>query len=355
MTARGGKRTRKAGAVAPPWASRPLADTGLPPRILAVLRAAGCRTCGDWISTPDAADSPKLSPADRDWARRIAAALSPLVSPRPPQPSPMPFARWLATLLPDRWHAALHHRRALDAEGASPALHEVPLARVGTALGITRERVRQLLDLAHALLAAPLAQTLAAPLYADARAALDASGGALSPAEWVQTAQESPLWADASPTAALLVLHDAAPARIGLHRGLFTSLSPDAADALDARLRGAIRQAGGLLPLATIPGAPPALHLRLARRMPDLVVLRDGRAGRLDRDAPRLLREILLVRSPQRLETIASAYNALVHPESQRGIGLVRQWIRSDPAIRRLSPNLYALAPGYQPSLFAAP
>ena len=89
--------------------------------------------------------------------------------------------------------------------------------------------------------------------------------------------------------------------------------------------------------------------------MPDLVVLRDGRAGRLDRDAPRLLREILLARSPQRLETIASAYNALVHPESQRGIGLVRQWILSDPAIRRLSPNLYALAPGYQPSLFAAP
>ena len=181
------KRGPKARASA--WAARPLADTGLPPRILAVLRDAGCRTCGDWTSTPNAANSPKLSPADRNWTRRIADALQPLV-PAGTCP-PIPFARWLATLLPDRWHAALVHRRALDADGAALSLHEIPLSRVGSALGITRERARQLLDLATALLSAPLAQTLATPLSDDARAALDAAGGALSPSEWLQAA--SPL------------------------------------------------------------------------------------------------------------------------------------------------------------------
>lgn len=345
MTARG----RKAGTSA--WATRPLADTGLPPRLLAVLRAAGCRTCGDWDAKPSAPDFSNLPDADRAWALRIATALRPLV--RSSEAPPMPFARWLETLLPDRWHAASVHRRALDADGAALSLHEIPLARVGSALGITRERARQLLDLAHALLAAPLAQALAAPLYADARTALDASGGALSPAEWLQAAGVSPLWADASPVGALLVLHDTAPSRITLHRGLFSSLAPAAADVLDTRLRDALRQADGLLPLGVLPGAPPAMYLRLARRMPDVIALRDGRAGWLDRDAPRLLREILLARGPRRLDSLAADYNALVHPESQRGIGLVRQWILADPAIRRLSPNLYTLAPGYQPSLFA--
>lgn len=350
MTARGARRGRPPRAA--PWATRPLADTGLPPRILAVLRAAGCRTCGDWAAAPAAADSPKLPDADRAWTRRIAAALAPLARGKL---EPMPFSRWLSTLLPDRWHAALSHRRALDAEGAAPSLHDIPLARVGAALGITRERARQLLDLSRAFLAAPLAQTLAAPLYDAARTTLDAAGGALSPAEWLQAAGDSPLWADISPAGALLVLHDAAPARIVLHRGLFASIPPDALDALDTRLHDALRQAGGLLPLATIPGAPPALYNRLAQTLPGVLVLRDGRGGLLDRDAPRLLREILLVRGPLRLDAITAAYNALACPASQRGIGLVRQWLLADPAVHRPAPNLYALAPGYQPTLFASP
>ena len=346
MTARG----KKAGTSA--WAARPLADTGLPPRILTVLRTAGCRTCGDWAASPSSPDFSDLPEVDRAWAHRIATALRPLV--RTSEAPAMPFAHWLENLLPDRWHAAIVHRRALDADGAALSLHEVPLARVGSALGITRERARQLLDMATAFLSAPLAQALAAPLYASARANLDTAGGGLSPAEWLQIATTSPLWAFTSPVGALLILHDAAPTRIDLHRGLFSSLSPDAADALDARLRDAIRQADGLLPLGVVPGAPPAMYERLARLMPDVLALRDGRAGWLDRDAPRLLREILLSRGPLRLDALATAYNSLVHPESQRGIGLVRKWLLADPALRRLAPNLYGLAPGYQPSLFAS-
>ena len=89
MTARGARRGRPPRAA--PWATRPLADTGLPPRILAVLRAAGCRTCGDWATAPAAADSPKLPDADRAWARRIAAALAP------------PARATLSAVRPARW------------------------------------------------------------------------------------------------------------------------------------------------------------------------------------------------------------------------------------------------------------
>ena len=89
--------------------------------------------------------------------------------------------------------------------------------------------------------------------------------------------------------------------------------------------------------------------------MPDALALRDGRAGLLERDGPRVLREILLARGDLRLEALAGAYNAAVFPECQRGVGKVRQWVLGDAAVERKGTGVYGLREGYQAELFARP
>lgn len=351
MTPRTGRRRRGA---APAWAGRPLADTGLPPRFLAALRAAGLETCGQWGGATAPLAAARLPEEDVRWAEKLGVALRALLAAEAKKKNlpPKSFADWLSTMLPERWRLAVTVRRVLDGEGAAPSLHERPLVQVGGELGVTRERARQILESALRVLAAPLAQRLADGLYESARGILEAGGGGLFPAEWVQAAEENPLWSGVSPTGALLVLHRAAPERIGLYREMFTVRPAEELDRLDAQLRQALRQSGGLLPVGVL-GNAAALAGRLARRSPDLLVLRDGRAGLVERDATRLLHEILLARGPLRLALLAEAFNAKVFPESQRGTGRIRVWVLGDPAIRRLAPDVYGLAPGFQPVLFA--
>lgn len=269
----------------------------------------------------------------------------------------MRFTEWLKGALPERWREAVWARRALDGEGGGVGLHEVALARVGEKLGVTRERARQILERAREALSGEEAQRMAEGLYGAARAVLEGAGGAMMPGEWAEAVGEEDVWEGVSPTGALLVLHDAAPGRIGLHRGVFTVLGEEEADAVDGRLRAALRQAGAAVPLGTLSGSVGDARLleRLARSMPDALVLRDGRAGLLERDGPRVLREILLARGDLRLEALAGAYNASVFPECQRGVGKVRQWVLGDAAVERKGTGVYGLREGYQAELFARP
>jgi hypothetical protein len=348
MTGRPARRGRAAAS----WTKRPVADTGLPPRFLAALHTAGCETCGQWDGGGEVFAAAGLPEEDVRWAETVGGALKALLAAEAKKVGrpPMCFADWLAAMLPDRWRMAVGLRRALDGEGAAPSLHERPLAQVGAELGVTRERARQILESALRVLAAPLAQRLADGLYESARGILESGGGGLFPSEWVRAAEGNPLWSGVSPTGALLVLHQAAPDRIGLYREMFTVLSAEELDRQDAQLRQALRQAGGLLPLGVLGNG---MAGRLARRAPDLLALRDGRAGLVDRDAPRLLHEILLARGPLRLAVLAEAFNAKVHPGSQRGTGRIRMWVLGNPSIRRIAPDVYGLAPGFQPELFA--
>ncbi len=267
----------------------------------------------------------------------------------------MRFVEWLEGALPERWREAVWARRALDGEGGGVGLHEVALARVGEKLGVTRERARQILERAREALSGDAAQRAAEGLYGSVRAVLEGAGGAMMAGEWAAAARTEVEWEGVSPTGALLVLHDAAPGRIGLRRGVFTVLGEEEADAVDARLRDALRRAGAAVPLGALSGTVGDARLleRLARSMPDALVLRDGRAGLLERDGPRVLREVLLARGDLRLDALASAYNATVFPECQRGVGKVRQWVLGDGAVERKGTGVYGLKAGYQAELFA--
>lgn len=334
------------------WDGRTLEDTGLAPRIVAALRKAGVESCGDWGGKEEVLAGTGLPTEDCEWAGRVGRVLAGALG---GQGSEMEFADWLGAMLPERWRRAVEVRMALDGEGTALSLHDAPLGMVGEALGVTRERARQVLGMAGKVLAAPLAQWAAGRLYGAARAVLESAGGGMFPAEWAAAAGEEGMWRGVSPVGALLVLHGAAPERIGLHRGLFVSLSVAEAEALDGRLRAAMRQGGGLVPLGVVGGSAKgaAMMERLARTMPDALVSRDGRAGLVERDARRLLREILLARGALRLETLAGAFNASVFPECQRGVGKVREWVLGDAAVRRVDAGVYGLAEGYQPELFA--
>lgn len=334
----------------------PLQASGLPPRILAALRAAGAATLGDLCGPPPACE--RLDADHRALLDRVAAWCRAACQGRPP---PLNLPEWLSLFLPPRLADALHLRYGLSNPAAAIALHESKLRDVGFQLGVTRERARQLLALAFGALRQTLPLFAAEPLFRAAENALRAAGGALDAA--ALAARADPAWGGASPVGAFLLLAQLLPGRIVVYRGFFSAFSDVFLDRAEKALRDRLALAGGLLPLAEIAaGLPPAarpprgipaesLLLVLLRHLPDGLATRDGRAGLAERDAPELLREILAASGETPLRALVDAFNARLWPECRRGSGFVRDALRRDPRIRPAAPGRYALPGGHQPDL----
>jgi hypothetical protein len=325
----------------------PMADAGLPPRIVAALAADGraqIRDLCDLDSSPG-----QLDADDRSLLARVAqwcAAAERAAAP------PLGLLDWIALFLPPRPADAVRlHYGLLDPLPALSA-HDASLRDTAFKLGVTRERTRQILAAARHVLQCPLPLLAAAPLFRCAENALLAGGGALAPAAVAQLADAA--WGDASPVGAFLLLSRLAPHRIAVYRELFSTLSPRDLERIELAARDAMAAANSLVSvhslaadLRTHPGLLPAL----LRRLPDVVATLDHRAGIAVRDASQLLREILVDLGESPLRRIVEAFNLRVHPESRRGSGFVRDALRRDPRVLKTAPARYALPGGLQTRL----
>ncbi|MGD9612686.1 MAG: hypothetical protein AB7V22_07260 [Kiritimatiellia bacterium] len=333
-----------------------LPASGLPARILAVLRAGGGATLGDL--RPPLPAGGKLDADDQALLARIAAYACATVDGHPP---PLDFSEWLALFLPPRLADAVRLRYGLDDPAAALARHETKLGDVGFKLGVTRERARQLLGLAFGSLRQALPLFAAEPFYRAAAAELLAAGGALSAAEWAGHAV--PTWGSAAPVGVGLFLAQLVPGRLVLYRGFFSAFAPSAVDRAEKALRDRLAAANELVPVAALaaglpksarpPGVPSAEALlrTLLRHLPDALATRDGRAGLADRHAILLLREILAETGELPLRRLGAAFNERVYPESRRGSGTLRAALRRDPLVRKTAPDRYALPAGLQTGL----
>ena len=333
-----------------------LPASGLPARILAVLRAGGCATLGDLCHPLPAGEA--LDPDDRALLARIAAYACAAAGGHPP---PLNFSEWLVLFLPARLADAVSLRYGLGDPSAALARHEAKLGDIGFKLGVTRERARQLLGLAFGSLRQALPLFAAEPFYRAATAELLAAGGALSAAELA--ARTVPGWGNSAPVGVALCLAQLVPGRIVLYRGFFSAFPVRAVERAEKALRDRLAAAAEPQPLAELAAdlpksARPAgatdlapLLRTLLRHLPDALLTRDGRAGLADRHAAPLLREILAASGEQPLRALVAAFNERVYPECRRGSGTLRDALRRDPFIRKTGPDRYALPAGLQTNL----
>lgn len=335
----------------------PLEASGLPPRILAALRAAGAAKLGDLCRPPPPCE--RLDADDRALLDRVAAWCRTACTGRPPR---LNLLEWLRLFLPARLADVLQLHYGLDEPAAALALHEAKLRDTGFKLGITRERARQLIGLAFETLRQALPLHAAEPLFRAAEDDLHSAGGVLDAA--TLAARANPAWGGAAPVGAFLLLAQLLPGRITVYRGFFSLFSDIFLDRVEKALRDRLGQATGLLPISEIasgllpnpakPSRLPALEpllLALLRHAPDTLATRDGRGGLAARDATELLREALAPAGETSLPVLAAAFNARVYPECRRGSGFIRDTIRRDPRIHKTAPGRYALPGGHQPGL----
>lgn len=333
-----------------------LPASGLPARILAVLRANGFITLGD-LRQPLPTGHP-LDADDRAWLARVAAYATAACAQRPP---PLNLREWLALFLPPRQADAIQLHFAFDDSSASLARHEIRLRETGFKLNVTRERARQLLGLAMTTLRQALPLLAAEPFYRAATAALQAGGGVLEAAD--VAAQTAPIWGGAAPVGALLLLVQLVPGRLIRYRDFFSLYAATAIERAEKAAVDRLAAALGLQPLATLAarlpkaarpaGASdlaPLLRALLQHRTDTLLTLTD-RAGLATRDSPELLREILAANGEMSLRALTAAYNASLPPACQRGSGFIRAVVLHDPHIRKTAPSRYALPGGLQTHL----
>ena len=329
---------------------------GLPPRVVAALRAAGVVALEN-LSRP-LPPFARLDPDDRALLDRVAAWTAAAID---GNPTPLALPDWIALFLPPRMADAVNVHFALLDSATAISLHESKLRETGFKLGVSRERARQILCAAFASLSSPLPLFAARPLFAAARQNLLFAGGALDAASL--SSRADPAWGGASPVGAFLLLARIRPDALFLYRDFFSAFPPGLVERFEHALRDALLPNPGLRPISDVcrdlppsaipPGASSAepLASMLLRHLHDAFATLDGRCGLVPRDAAELVREILSFSGEAPLRAIVDSFNRLVHPECRRGSGFVRGLLLADPLVRKVAPGRFALPGGVQACL----
>lgn len=331
----------------------PLAASGLPPRILAALRAAGAARLRDLCSPLPPCEA--LNTEDRALLQRVASWCAATCDGAPP---PLSLPEWLSLFLSPRLAETLQLHYGLLDSPTGGALRESTLQATGLKLGVTRERARQLLQLALDTLRQPLPLHAAEPLFQQAEHRLQAAGGGLAVPALARPREAA--WGGASPIGVFRLLARLQPNRIVIYRDFFSPFSDRQLDRTEKALRDRLALASDPLSIATLAAHLPAaarppgiksaapLLLVLLRHMPDTFATRDGRAGFIDAHGAALLREILAETGEIPLRILVDEFNRRLHPECRRGSGTLRRLLSQDPQIRKTAPGRYALPGGLQ-------
>lgn len=334
----------------------PLTASGLPPRILAALRAAGATQLRDLCSPLPACEA--LAIEDRALLQRVAGWCAAACGGAPP---PLNLPEWLSLFLSPRLAETLQLHYGLMDSKSRLAPRESTLRATGLKLGITRERVRQLLQLALGSLRQPLPLHAAEPLFHNAVQQLQAAGGGLATPALARLREAA--WGTASPVGGFRLLARLQPNRIVIYRDFFSAFSARQLERTEKAMRDRLALASDPLRISVLAAHLPAaarppgvksmapLLLVLLRHMPDTFATRDGRAGFIDAHGTLLLREILSETGEIPLRILLDQFNRRLHPECRRGSGTLRRLLSQDPQIHKPAPGRYALPGGRQTDL----
>jgi hypothetical protein len=337
----------------------PVAETGLPSRIVNCCSKAGILTLGGLRRIPDedlfalrSFGNTSLAKLHQylDFLREVTQA---------PASAPLkPLADIFAVFLEPDQLFVLDRRYGLGEQIDRISRKRMSLQRIALETGRTRERIRQVQQTALENLASRGAQYGLAPYYRlfeyTLRKKLHSS------ADLHELSSQIPLEATGGyhPASLLLLLHDLNPSSVTLRNQVFSLLTTEQLAQLEQHALDLLRTAErpfsihqiarricGQVPASSLNGpiTEKALHL-LTMQHPAITVTRDGYRFHTETGTANVLRDILAKapQSPLHYREITRLFNQRIIPQSRKGSGFILTNLQKD-SFNTQSGALYSL------------
>lgn len=228
------------------------------------------------------------------------------------------------------------------------------LQEIGNAEHKTRERIRQVQDVAVQKLGSRLAAACLQP-FCDRLADFIRSRSEVITCSDLVPLAEDPMLAGFNVCSILLLLSDRQPDQITFHHGLFSTLSDATLQSIESRALQIIGRQDKpmamsdlLAQLGDIPGlsgsSRPTALAAILDHMPQLAATTDGRHFPLEGGTNAFLVEIMKeLPRPTHYRTVTKAFNERVKSLSRKGAGFILEALNANPQCTRVDRGIYDL------------
>lgn len=228
------------------------------------------------------------------------------------------------------------------------------LQEIGNAEHKTRERIRQVQDVAIQKLGSRLAAACLQP-FCDMLAAFIRSRSEVITCSDLIPLAEDPMLAGFNICSILLLLSDRQPGRITFHHGLFSTLSAATLQSIESQAMQLIGRQDKpmamsdlLAQLGDIPGLSGSNRqtalAAILDHVPQLAATTDGRHFLLEGGTNAFLVEIMKeLPRPTHYRTVTKAFNERVKSLSRKGAGFILEALNANPQCTRVDRGIYDL------------
>ncbi|HRZ12901.1 MAG TPA: sigma factor-like helix-turn-helix DNA-binding protein [Kiritimatiellia bacterium] len=331
----------------------PIAEAGLPVRVVNAVREVPVSTVGQLRQLPDP-DLLKLRSLGRISLGHIHAFFRICGQIEQGRQRFGTVQEVFALCLDDAERNVLAGRYGLDRDPEKPSRRRMTLQQIADAGHITRERVRQIQDAGLRKLQSRIAQVCLQPFYDYACGQVEKRGGLAGGAELLGLRSE-PAMGGLNPLGLMRLLSEVRSARLVHYNGFFSTFSLDFLQALESRLTAILSQAGQPLSLDELmkrAGTETLASLRepaaaiecLLDHAPAVASTTDRRFFLYRNGAGPYVVEVLgRLDRPAHYRKITSTFNESLKPAKRKGAGYVLELLIATPRCTRVDRGIYDL------------
>lgn len=331
----------------------PLAEAGLPVRVVNAVREVPVQSVGQLRQLPDS-ELLKLRSLGRISLGHVHSFLRLCGQIEQGRQRFGTIQEVFALCLDDAERNVLAGRYGLDRDPEKPARRRMTLQQIADMEHITRERVRQIQDAGLRKLQSRIAQVCLQPFYDFACGQVEKRGGLASGAELLGLRSE-PALGGLNPLGLLRLMSEVRPARLVCYNGFFSTYSLDFLRTLESRLASILSQAGQALALEDLmnragaeilaPLREPAAAIEcLLDHAPAVAATVDRRFFLYRNGAGPFVVEVLgRLERPAHYRKITSAFNESLKPAKRKGAGYVLELLIATPRCTRVDRGIYDL------------
>lgn len=332
----------------------PLADSGFSARVVNAASAAGLTTVGDVLHAPDGflLDLRSIGIRSieeihffRQLADDIASGRKVFIT----------LQEVFDLFLDDEEMTVLEKRVGLRRADMDVSGNHMTLQEIGNEMQRTRERVRQVEEVARTKINSRMARLCLSPFYLYVRSFIEKCGGVVTCGDLSDL--DGQAWLTGyNPCAVLLLLHQLNPARLAMRHMIFTTRDSMETQAVEHHAVAALRDAGHPLSLAdiqqfihqqnnTLSGWSEQALKRLLDAIPGLLATQDELYA-LEDQADYVIRRVMEQESlPAHYRVITKAFNNAVLSNHQKGSGFTLKILNTSPLFIKTGRGTYDLAP----------
>lgn len=333
----------------------PIAESGLPARVVHSTEAAGLNTVGELRSWQDGdlLNLHALGKKSLDKIHDFFRACERLAEGR------LSFAHFmelLHTFLDEEEFSVLSSRYGFDLAAPLPSGKCMTLQQIGNRMHCTRERVRQIEESAMQRIESLLCRCALAPWHDYFAGMLETADECMTCAELFDHTRRS-LLDYCNPSSILLLLTRLSGSKIAYRDGFFSLWPAERLDSIAPAIVKWLNSLGGSAALGDaceyilkLAGGNPAAvrkHVQLiAELSPEVAVAADGRIFSYSQGINQFLSSLMeKLKAPANYRVVAREANELLRPASRRGAGFWLKALRSHPGIIAHASGCYKLKP----------